>query len=194
MTVEDKQPSVAPFKRVGAKEIGYNVKQVDQFLGRARAFYTNADAPEKALTSNDVRTVSFDPAKGGYNAHAVDAALDRLEDVFVQRERDALVAERGEDAWLKEIGDAAVVLRGRLHRRDGERFRRPGKRTAQSYNVEDVDALCRELLQYFEHDKPMSVDVVRRSVFAPAKGDAGYEERQVDAFLDKVIELMAAID
>ena len=36
----------------------------------------------------DVRAVSFDPAKGGYDAAAVDAALDRLEDVFARRERE----------------------------------------------------------------------------------------------------------
>jgi len=86
------------------------------------------------------------------------------------------------------------VLRARLHRKPGERFRRPTKKRAHSYNVRDVDALCNELLGYFEHDRPLSVDVVRRAVFREAKGDAGYEETQVDAFLDRVVELMAAID
>ena len=51
-----------------------------------------------------------------------------------------------------------------------------------------------ELLGYFEHDQPMSVDVVRRAVFREAKGKDGYEENQVDAFLDGVVELMASID
>jgi DivIVA domain-containing protein len=194
VTVEDQHEAVTTFKMVGAKEIGYNVKQVDLFLGRARAFYTNTDAAEKALTSHEVRVVSFDPAKGGYDAHAVDAALDRLEDVFVQREKEELIRADGEEAWLMKIGKNASVLRSRLHRPDGERFRRPKKRSAQSYNTDDVDALCRELLPYFEEDKLLSVDIVRRAIFAPAKGADGYEESQVDAFLDNVIELMASID
>ncbi|WP_427016926.1 DivIVA domain-containing protein [Pseudarthrobacter sp. P1] len=193
VTVEETDRTEAPFARVGSKDYGYNVKQVDQFLSRARDFYTSADTSQKALTSYEVRAVSFDPAKGGYEAHAVDAALDRLEDVFVQRERDELIAAKGEDAWLLEIGKIASVLRGRLHRPDGERFRR-AKGKAASYSTDGVDALCVDLLKYFEEDMPLSVDVIRRAVFPPAKGDAGYDEAQVDAFLDRVIELMAAID
>ena len=86
------------------------------------------------------------------------------------------------------------VLRGRLHRPDGERFRRPAKAKVRSYNTTDVDDLCRELIGYLEEDKPLSVDNVRRAVFRPAVGQDGYEESQVDAFLDRVVELMAAID
>ncbi|MEO8284654.1 MAG: DivIVA domain-containing protein, partial [Pseudarthrobacter sp.] len=43
-------------------------------------------------------------------------------------------------------------------------------------------------------DKPLSVDSIRRAVFRPAAGEDGYEETQVDAFLDRAVELMAAID
>lgn len=193
VTVEETAKTEAPFARVGSKDYGYNVKQVDQFLSRARDFYTSEDTSEKALSSHEVRAISFDPAKGGYEAHAVDAALDRLEDVFVQRERDKLIAAKGEDAWLLQIGKIAAVLRGRLHRSEGERFRR-AKGRAISYSTVDVDALCVELVKYFEEDMPLSVDVIRRAVFAPAKGDAGYDEAQVDAFLDRVVELMASID
>jgi DivIVA domain-containing protein len=54
--------------------------------------------------------------------------------------------------------------------------------------------LCHDLIGYLEHDQPLSVDNVRRAVFRQAKGRDGYEETQVDAFLDRVVELMAAID
>ena len=87
-----------------------------------------------------------------------------------------------------------MVLRARLHREPGERFRRPSKKNVPSYNVADVDALCDRLIQYFEEDVPLSVDEVRRAVFGRAEGAEGYEENQVDAFLDRTIELMAAID
>lgn len=192
MTVEETPRS--KFKLVGPKEVGYNVKQVDVFLERARAYFLNADSNGTAITSSDVRTAVFDPARGGYSAQAVDAAMDRIEDEFVLREKELLIAAQGEKAWMMKIGKTASVLRARLHRPDGERFRRPTRKNAQSYNIKDVDVLCRELLVYIEDNGELSVDVVRRAVFAPEKGPDGYEESQVDSFLDRVVELMAAID
>jgi len=184
----------APFARVGRREYGYNIRQVDRFLTRARDFYNGVDPATEPISSHYVRSMVFDAVRGGYEAQAVDAVLDRLEDVFAQRERDQLIAEKGEEAWQHQIRRISSVVRGRLHRADGERFRRPSKRNARSYNCTDVDRLCVELIAYFEADKPLSVDVVRRSVFREARGRDGYEENQVDAFLDRVVEIMAAID
>jgi DivIVA domain-containing protein len=179
---------------VARTDYGYNAKQVDQFLQRARVSLETPAAAVHPIRSADVRAVSFDPVKGGYSATAVDAALDRLEDAFARRERDELIAQQGEEAWLRQIGQLSGTLRGRLHRPDGERFRRPVKKKARSYNTRDVDRLCKDLIGYLEEDKPLSVDNVRRAVFRQAVGKDGYEETQVDAFLDRVVELMAAID
>jgi DivIVA domain-containing protein len=192
--VDSKRQIPASFERVARTEYGYNAKQVDQFLQRARVSLETPGAAAHSIRSNDVRAVSFDPVKGGYSAAAVDAALDRLEDAFARRERDELIAERGEEAWLRQIGQLSGTLRGRLHRPDGERFRRPTRKKARSYNTKDVDRLCVDLIGYLEEDKPLSVDNVRRAMFRPAVGQDGYEETQVDAFLDRVVELMAAID
>ncbi|MCA4133723.1 DivIVA domain-containing protein [Arthrobacter sp. M4] len=194
MSVDSRRQIPASFERVERSRYGYNAKQVDHFLKRARVSFESPAGAEHTIGSVDVRTVSFDPVKGGYDAVAVDAALDRLEDAFARRERDELIALHGEDAWLRQIGKLSGVLRGRLHRPDGERFRRPAKRNARSYNTVDVDRLCRQLIGYLEEDQAMSVDTVRRAVFRAAKGQDGYEETQVDAFLDRVVELMAAID
>ncbi|WP_211877968.1 DivIVA domain-containing protein [Pseudarthrobacter albicanus] len=184
----------ASFDRVQRNQYGYNAKQVDQFLLRARESFETPNSADRQVKSADVRAVSFDPVKGGYAAAGVDAALDRLEDALARRERDELVAEGGEEAWLREIGRLAGVLRGRLHRPDGRRFRRPTKAKARSYNTTDVDDLCHELIGYLEADQPLSVDNIRRAVFRPATGRDGYEESQVDAFLERVVELMASID
>lgn len=175
-------------------QYGYNAKQVDQFLQRARVSFESPSSAGRPVKSDDVRAVTFDPVRGGYAAAGVDAALDRLEDALALRERDELIAERGEEAWLREIGRLAGVLRGRLHRPDGQRFRRPSKAKARSYNIQDVDDLCHELVGYLDEDRALSVDNVRRAVFRPAVGRDGYEESQVDAFLDRVVQLMAAID
>ena len=192
--VDSKRQIPASFERVARTEYGYNAKQVDQFLQRARVSLETPGAAAHPIRSNDVRAVSFDPVKGGYSAAAVDAALDRLEDAFARRERDELIAERGEEAWLRQIGQLSGTLRGRLHRPDGERFRRPTRKKARSYNTKDVDRLCMDLIGYLGEDRPLSVDNVRRAMFRPAVGQDGYEETQVDAFLDRVVELMAAID
>lgn len=192
--MEELRRESSPFERVGRRNYGYNLLQVEQFLFRAREYYTNPDGEAEAVTSGMVRAMAFDRARGGYEARAVDAAMDRLEDVFAQRERDHLIGEQGEEAWLGRIGAASALLRGRLHRPAGERFRRPAKRNATSYDTADVDALCADLLGYFEHNEPLSVDAVRRAVFGAVRGRAGYEESQVDAYLDRVVDLMAAID
>ncbi|WP_426998770.1 DivIVA domain-containing protein [Pseudarthrobacter sp. N5] len=194
MTVDIQRQIPASFERVQRNQYGYNAKQVDQFLQRARVSLETPKAAIHVIRSADVRAVSFDPVKQGYSAAVVDAALDRLEDAFARRERDELIAESGEEAWLREVGKLSGILRGRLHRPDGERFRRPAKGKASSYNTLDVDNLCLDLIGYLEQDKPLSVDNVRRAVFRPAMGRNGYEETQVDAFLDRVVELMAAID
>ena len=164
MALDFQRKIPASFERVRGNEFGYNAKQVDQFLQRAKVALRHPRPPSHAVSSPDVRSVSFDPVKGGYSAAVVDAALDRLEDAFARRERDELIAARGEDAWLREIGNLSGILRGRLHRPDGERFRRPAKKKARSYNILDVDKLCYDLIGYLEEDKPLSVDSVRRAV------------------------------
>ncbi|GAB4099189.1 DivIVA domain-containing protein [Sinomonas halotolerans] len=184
--------AAAGFDRVARGDLGYSPRQVEKFMERARAYLEDSSAPP--VTSREVRTVSFDAVRGGFDASEVDAALDRLEDAFARRERDELITESGEEAWLREIGQLAGILRGRLVRSDGERFRRPSSAKAPSYSTDDVDAFCVRLLDYLEHGSPMSADEVRTAVFRTVTGDEGYEETQVDAFLDRVVELMAAID
>jgi len=182
------------FPYVAADEFGYDPAQVERFLHIARATYEGSVADDDVITSSVVRRTTFDPARGGYQPREVDAALDRLEDVFAARERTALIEEQGHEGWIEGIAQVSGVLRARLHRPSGEKFRRPTHKNTPSYNVADVDALCDRLLEYFEKDMPLSVDDVRRATFGRAEGAEGYEENQVDAFLDRTIELMASID
>ncbi|MFC3298742.1 DivIVA domain-containing protein [Arthrobacter agilis] len=192
--MDEARPSSSPFTRVKWGEYGYDPRQVDRFLDTAGGHDDAGHPGSVPITSNEVRAVAFNPVKGGYEPPAVDAALDRLEDALAQRERDHLIAAEGEDAWLRRIGRSAAVLRRRLHRPAGERFRRPSRKNSTSYDVGDVDRLCDDLVRYLEQDLPLSVDVVRRAVFREARGAEGYEEHQVDVFLDRVVELMAGID
>lgn len=180
------------FNRTGRVSQGYDTEQVDAFFARARESYEQAGVPSP-LTSRDVRQVGFDLVRGGYDVGQVDAALDRLEDAFARREYDAMRQRLGAEGTLDELTKRAGSLRGRLVRPDGERFDR-ATGLAPAYDVSDVDRLCRRLLGYFESGDPMSVDEVRRAVFRPRRGSRGYAEPQVDAFLDRVVEVMVAVE
>ncbi|WGW13095.1 DivIVA domain-containing protein [Saxibacter everestensis] len=172
---------------------GYDPDQVDRFFTKARESFER-DVPEADdLTAQSVRTVGFDLVRKGYHVAVVDAALDRLEDAFAQRQRDRLIQQRGQDAWMAELSRSAASLRGRLERPDGERFNRAA-RGEVGYEPADVDALCEKLRGYFNDGVSMSVDESRRAVFRTCKGEKAYDEDQVDAFLDRVVEVMAAVD
>ena len=73
------QQQDAPFSRVPDSEFGYNVKQVDAFLSRARATFNGGGNDDSVVTSHLIRRTTFAPQKGGYQAREVDGALDRLE-------------------------------------------------------------------------------------------------------------------
>lgn len=181
------------FPTVTGLKNGYDPEQVDEFFARARESFERDEPGDNDVDAHDVRTAGFDLVRRGYHVAVVDAALDRLEDAFAARNRERVIAEKGEDAWLSYLGRSAATLRGRLDRPDGERFDY-ADRSAPGYEPADVDALCAKLAGYFAEGVPMSVDEARRAVFRTRKGPNGYRESQVDAFLDRVVEIMAAVD
>lgn len=194
---------MASFSAAGRCTHGYDRDQVDEFFARARLAYETgpADAPRggagtrtrSALSARDVRVVAFDLVRGGYDVRQVDAALDRLEDAVARREREAAVSLLGEPAAMDQLTRRAQSLQARLTRPDGQRFAR-GRGLDHSYHVADVDEVCRRLLGYFGDGAAMSVDEVRRAVFRTRRGSRGYREVEVDAFLDRAVEIMVAVD
>lgn len=179
-----------PFDVVPRDTFGYHRRQVDQFMARARVAYEGSGG----LRSSDIRRITFDAVKGGYAADQVDDVLDRLEDALAQAERQERILSEGEEVWSARVQGSVEILRGRLRRPDGERFRRPSRPDAASYDVGGVDALCRRLLARFEEHDPLDVDEVRRAVFSAATGARGYDEAQVDAFLDASIDVLTVLD
>lgn len=177
------------FERVSRFSIGYAVREVDDFLARARTAYEGKDA---SFTSTEIVGATFPTERGGYNMRAVDDALDRLSDAFALQARDAAIDERGEEAWVSQLTERAEVLKERLERPAGERFA-PGVEGEPSYDRDDVDALCAQLVDYFTEGLPMSVDDVRRAAFRRRKGADGYRESVVDAYLDHVADVMASV-
>lgn len=182
------EPQSPAFPLAARGQLGYRITQVDAFLARARATY-DQQADESAVTSSSIRHTAFALQRRGYSARFVDAAMDRLEEVFYERERRARVREVGEDAWWAEIHQLLSEVRGRLLRPRGKRFSRRGI-FASGYRCSQVDAFLDRVTSMLAGEDSLSTSEVRSVVFHGQW--RGYNEDQVDALLDSVIELMLA--
>lgn len=178
------------FPTASGKQLGYRPDQVEAFLERARASYENAESVERPVTSAEIRNQAFALKRKGYAARFVDAAMDRLEEVFFERERQARVAEIGEEAWWAETKELLSEVRGRLQRPRGKRFRRRGV-FASGYARPQVDAFLDRVANMLSGREPLSLGEVRSAVFHVKW--RGYDEDQVDALLDAVAELMLIV-
>ncbi|WP_336991385.1 DivIVA domain-containing protein [Leucobacter sp. VD1] len=178
----------ASFPTATGSQLGYQPEQVDAFLDRARATYEGAG--EEPLTADEVRRTAFAVKRGGYASRYVDAAMDRLEEVFFERERRARVRADGEEAWWDETRQLLSEVRGRMQRPRGKRFRRRGL-FATGYRRSQVDAFLDRVFDMFERrELGLSPAEVRDVVFHSQW--RGYDEDQVDALLDAVVELILA--
>lgn len=186
---KDAIPSVDhAFEKVEADEIGYEPSHVDAFMDRAR----EAADGRGELTAQQVRQARFATVNGGYATDQVDDALDRLEDSLTAAMREETVTERGDDEWTAALATSTQELLDRADRAPAERFRRPSREDAESYDVDQVDALVERLRATLtgESEDAVTADDVRRAAFGSATGRDGYEEAQVDAYLDAAVDVL----
>lgn len=177
------------FPLAEGREPGYRRDEVDAFLERARSSYERGSG-EDAVTATEIRQTAFRLKRKGYAARFVDAAMDRLEEVFFERERRMRVAEIGEDAWWGETQQLLSEVRGRLARPPGRRFRRRSL-FASGYRRSQVDAFLDQVNAMLHGEASLTTAEVRGVVFHSQW--RGYDEDQVDALLDAVIVLMLAL-
>ena len=170
-------------------QLGYQPEEVDAFLERARDTYDQGADVLSPVTALEIRGLAFPLKKRGYSARFVDAAMDRLEEVFYERERRARMAQIGEEAWWAEVGQLLREVRGRLDRPRGKRFRTRGF-FASGYRKSQVDAFLDRVSALFAGDDQLTTAEVRGVVFHSQW--RGYNEDQVDALLDAVVELLLA--
>ncbi|MDH6239640.1 DivIVA domain-containing protein [Aurantimicrobium minutum] len=178
------------FPRVKRGARGYNAEQVDAFIAQARVAYDSNIAGAVTLTSTDIRNTAFSLQKGGYSTRHVDGALERLETAFAERERAVALATMGEAAWLQQTSELSAALTSRFARKPGQRFNK-AKFLAQGYKIKDVDAFAERVNAFLTTGEPLSVADVRSVTFRPGRG--GYDEAQVDAVLDALVELLLAL-
>lgn len=196
--------SPAGIARVGKRAWGYDIEQVDAFLERAHRLYEGEGAQ---LNQRDIQEISFDCAKGGYEIAQVDAALQRLERAVVDKQTTWEISRKGRVAWKADTEELYRLITEHVDRAEGERFS-PGVRKRPSYDRKQVDRLVAQIA-----DKAASVlgvdgigieDVsdlsdldstaVANAVFTQRKGPKGYDERQVDYFLNACVRLLSRLE
>lgn len=173
------------FKRASRNKYGYEVGQVEGFIEFARRQF--ADPKLTLVSAAQVRQNEFDLAKGGYDVADVDAGIDRLEDVFAKRELARQRVQLGDHMMRSRLERFVATLRGRLDLKPGHRFTH---RTwlLRGYSRREVDAFCALVASHLETGESMSVQDVRTTVFKAKRG--GYAENEVDAFIDRVVEVL----
>lgn len=164
---------------------GYDQAQVDAFIALARNQF--AASTLEVLTSNQLRNTEFDLVHGGYDIIAVDTAMDRLEDTFSAREISRQKQFRGEHALQDRLTRIIEIVNGRLVRPRRNKFSSVGF-LLRGYDRKQVDQLCNQVAIHLSSGAPLQLNSVRRAIFKAKRG--GYVESQVDAFIDRVVEIL----
>ena len=164
---------------------GYDPTQVDSFVSQARSQYS--DSSLEIVTSNQLRNTEFDLVHGGYDITAVDTAMDRLEDAFAAREIQRQAQLRGSGAVQDRLERIIEIVSGRLNRPRRKRFSNVGY-LLRGYDRKQVDSLCEAVSVHLASGAPLQLNTVRRAIFKAKRG--GYVESQVDAFIDRVVEIL----
>lgn len=190
--------------RAGKRKWGYDPSQVDAFLERAHALYDSDDAQ---LSQQDIQNVSFDLRKNGYVIAQVDAALARLERAVVDKQTTREIRQNGRVAWKAQTEELYREISTHASRAAKERFR-PGAKKAPSYDRKQVDRLVDQIVDkaaaelgvdgVTEDDVRKLVDLNSNSVanviFTQRKGKHGYDERQVDNYLNACVRLLSRLE
>ena len=198
------QQSEAGIPRAAKRKWGYDPAQVDAFLERAHALY---DSEGAQLTQRDIQNVSFDLARGGYVIAQVDAALARLERAVVDKQTAWEIGRHGRVAWKAQTEELYREVSRHADRAQRERFG-DGKARTPSYDRRQVDRLidsvvdrCAAELGVDGVSKESAKDLdkitseyVANAVFTQRKGRKGYDERQVDYFLNSCVQLLSRIE
>ncbi len=177
------------FVKLPRTKRGYSRRAVNAFLKRARKAFEN-DEPADEFGSRDIRHKTFRLVWGGYNPAQVDAAMERLEEVFADREKVDRVEEEGPVAVLQDASTTVMEITARLARPAGKRFERAPK-LVPGYSVAEVDAFAERLIDHFLRAHLVDSMDVRSIRFSAQRG--GYVEAQVDALIDTVLDVMLSV-
>lgn len=185
---------------------GYDIDQVDEFLDRAHQLY---DAAQPQLNQEDIQNVLFTLVRGGYDIEAVDRALLRLEQAAVDKQTSYEISSEGRVAWRTKTVQLAQTLMPRANADNGSRFadghgKEPSydRKQVDSFVVNAVTRICDELgIEYpqavsssnFDSDEDFTPRYVSTILFTQRKGDRGYDEGQVDMYVNRISQVVSRI-
>lgn len=176
-----------PFPVTQGKMKGYEQREVEEYLKLVKRTYEGDTTLQSPVLSSDIRHKGFSLTKKGYDPRFVDAALDRLEEVLFERERQSFQETHGLEAWQARVGKLSKELAGRMRRERGDRFSRRSV-FSSGYRISQVDAVIDQIADRLDQQLEIRVNDIRTVRFYPQR--RGYDEAQVDAFLDAVVELL----
>lgn len=198
----------ATLKRVSKRKKGYDVRQVDSFLEQAHALY---DSDDLQLKRSDIQDASFDIVKGGYSIPQVDATLERLEQAVTDKHTAYAISQLGRVAWKAQEEQSFRELEQHAQRPEGARFALGAPKTP-SYDRKQVDALIDRILDKAEYelqhinaettpaddftdpDANLTAQSIANVTFTQRKGKRGYDERQVDYYLNACADLLGCLE
>ncbi|MBT1174775.1 DivIVA domain-containing protein [Bifidobacterium sp. LC6] len=194
----------AGIARAGKRKMGYDTAQVDAFLERAHALY---DSDGINLTQQDIQSVSFDLTKDGYVISQVDAALHRLERAVVDKQTAWEISQQGRVAWKAQTEKLYQEIASHVERAERQRFK-PGEPKHPSYDKKQVDRIADQVVDkaaaalgvdgVTEEDvrslADLNASAVNNVIFTQRKGKKGYDERQVDYFLNVCVQLLSRLE
>ena len=185
---------------------GYDIDQVDEFLDRAHQLY---DAAQPQLNQEDIQNILFTLVRGGYDIEAVDRALLRLEQAAVDKQTSYEISSEGRVAWRTKTVQLAQTLMPRANAGNGYRFadghgKEPSydRKQVDSFVVNAVTRICDELgIEYpqavsssnFDSDEDFTPRYVSTILFTQRKGDRGYDEGQVDMYVNRISQVVLRI-
>lgn len=177
------------FTSVTGLKRGYCHEEVNEYFEFARQVYQGETSEE--LTHREIHTTVFELKRGGYVTQEVDAAMDRLENAFVARNRQIYINKQGPDGWSTFLNEQAKTLYPRLTRKAGERFRSPER--GRGYDKDEVDAMCAKLTAFFNGREKVTATQIRSITFSSAPKSKAYEESTVDAFVARAVEVLLGV-
>lgn len=205
---QQSEKSTSGIEHAKKNKWGYDPRQVDEFLEKAHAQY---EAEGLNLTQGEIQNVSFDLSKGGYVISQVDATLERLERAVVDKQTSYEIAQSGRVAWKAQTEELFRQVRDHAKRAEGQRFA-PGKGKNPSYDRKQVDRLIDGIITRAQVDLDelpegeeltaerskeldnITSSSVANTVFTQRKGKHGYDERQVDYYLNSCVELLSRLE
>lgn len=192
--------------RAGKRKWGYDTSQVDEFLERVHALY---EEDEPKISQSDIQNTAFSLQKNGYVISQVDAALHRLENAVVDKQTQWDVAQAGRVAWQAQTQSLAQTLLPRASRAAKQRFA-DGPARKPSYDRKQVDRFVDQIMgklnrelgfdeqpqdnETAQADSQITASSIANVIFTQRKGKRGYAERQVDAYLNRAIQVFSRLE